>query len=185
MVHGPPRRQRHDVRPRSTRWPWARTRERVSTTAGRLYGVGVGPGRSRAGDGQGGSADRGRRRRRLPLRAARALQRAGDRERVPAATQVEEALIYPVTTEDRPPGGYQGAIDDFYTEAAARLAAHLDAGRDVVVLAEGDPFFYGSYMHMHKRLAHRYEAEVVPGVTSGERRGGGARDARWWSATRS
>jgi precorrin-2 C20-methyltransferase/precorrin-3B C17-methyltransferase len=36
----------------------------------------------------------------------------------------------------------------------------------VVVLAEGDPFFYGSYMHMHKRLAHRYETEVVPGVTS-------------------
>ena len=44
-------------------------------------------------------------------------------------------------------------MDDFYAEAAARLAAHLDAGRDVVVLAEGDPLFYGSYMHMHKRLA--------------------------------
>ena len=34
------------------------------------------------------------------------------------------------------------------------------------MLAEGDPFFYGSYMHMHKRLAHRYPTEVVPGVTS-------------------
>jgi precorrin-2 C20-methyltransferase / precorrin-3B C17-methyltransferase len=64
------------------------------------------------------------------------------------------------------PGGYQGAIDEFYAEAAARLAAHLDAGRDVVVLAEGDPFFYGSYMHMHKRLSGRYETLVVPGVTS-------------------
>jgi precorrin-2 C20-methyltransferase/precorrin-3B C17-methyltransferase len=81
--------------------------------------------------------------------------------------QIEEALIYPVTTETTDhPGGYQGAIDEFYAAAAARLAAHLDAGRDVVVLAEGDPFFYGSYMHMHKRLAHRYETEVVPGVTS-------------------
>src|ERR671910_3648682 len=81
--------------------------------------------------------------------------------------QIEEPLVYPVTTETTDhPGGYQGAIDEFYAEAAARLAAHLDAGRDVVVLAEGDPFFYGSYMHMHKRLADRYETTVVPGVTS-------------------
>ncbi len=81
--------------------------------------------------------------------------------------QIEEPLIYPVTTETTDhPGGYQGAIDEFYASSADRLAAHLDAGRDVVVLAEGDPFFYGSYMHMHKRLAHRYEAAVVPGVTS-------------------
>ncbi|WP_433797766.1 precorrin-3B C(17)-methyltransferase [Actinoplanes sp. CA-252034] len=81
--------------------------------------------------------------------------------------QIEEALIYPVTTETTDhPGGYQGAIDEFYAESAARLAAHLDAGRDVVVLAEGDPFFYGSYMHMHKRLSGRYETSVVPGVTS-------------------
>ena len=36
----------------------------------------------------------------------------------------------------------------------------------MAVLAEGDPLFYGSYMHMHKRLAHRYATEVVPGVTS-------------------
>jgi precorrin-2 C20-methyltransferase/precorrin-3B C17-methyltransferase len=81
--------------------------------------------------------------------------------------QLEEHLMYPLTTETTDhPGGYQGAMDDFYADCAARLAAHLDAGRDVVVLAEGDPLFYGSYMHMHKRLADRYECEVVPGVTS-------------------
>ncbi|GAA4704524.1 precorrin-2 C(20)-methyltransferase [Pseudonocardia yuanmonensis] len=81
--------------------------------------------------------------------------------------QIEEALVYPVTTETVDhPGGYQGAIDEFYAEAAERLAAHLAAGRDVVLLAEGDPLFYGSYMHMHKRLAGRFRAEVVPGVTS-------------------
>ncbi len=34
------------------------------------------------------------------------------------------------------------------------------------MLAEGDPLFYSSYMHMHKRLAHRFAAEIVPGVTS-------------------
>jgi precorrin-2 C20-methyltransferase/precorrin-3B C17-methyltransferase len=81
--------------------------------------------------------------------------------------QIEERLMYPVTTETTDhPGGYQGAIDEFYAESARRLAAHLDAGRDVVVLSEGDPFFYGSYMHMHKRLAQQYKAVVVPGVTS-------------------
>ncbi|GAA4852842.1 precorrin-2 C(20)-methyltransferase [Pseudonocardia benzenivorans] len=81
--------------------------------------------------------------------------------------QIEEALVYPVTTETTDhPGGYQGAIDEFYAAAADRLAAHLDAGRDVVLLAEGDPLFYGSYMHMHKRLTPRFRAVVVPGVTS-------------------
>ena len=81
--------------------------------------------------------------------------------------QIEEALVYPVTTETTDhPGGYQAAMDEFYATCADRLAAHLDAGRTVVVLCEGDPFFYGSYMHMHKRLAHRYRTEVVPGVTS-------------------
>ncbi|MET8763723.1 precorrin-3B C(17)-methyltransferase [Lentzea sp. NPDC004782] len=78
--------------------------------------------------------------------------------------QILEQLVYPVTTEDT--DDYQGEIDQFYEEAAGRLAAHLDAGRNVVVLAAGDPFFYGSYMHMHKRLKDRYEWEVVPGVTS-------------------
>ena len=51
-------------------------------------------------------------------------------------------------------------------EASGRLAAHLDAGRDVAVLSEGDPFVYSSYQHLHKRLAHRYDTEVVPGVSS-------------------
>ncbi|WP_240965729.1 precorrin-3B C(17)-methyltransferase [Streptomyces zingiberis] len=81
--------------------------------------------------------------------------------------QLEERLVYPVTTGTTDhPGGYRGALEEFYAEAAARLAAHLDAGRSVALLAEGDPLFYGSYMHMHKRLADRYPTEVVPGVTS-------------------
>jgi len=80
---------------------------------------------------------------------------------------VEEHLVYPLTVETTDhPGGYRGALEEFYEEAAARLAVHLSAGRDVVVLAEGDPMFYGSYMHLHKRLAHRFETVVVPGVTS-------------------
>jgi precorrin-2 C20-methyltransferase / precorrin-3B C17-methyltransferase len=81
--------------------------------------------------------------------------------------QVEEQLVYPVTTEATDhPGGYDGAIADFYTAAAERLMTHLAAGRDVVLLAEGDPLFFSSYMHMHKRISARYETHIVPGVTS-------------------
>ncbi|MFJ1730255.1 precorrin-2 C(20)-methyltransferase [Streptomyces sp. NPDC088254] len=83
------------------------------------------------------------------------------------ADHIEERLVYPVTTETTDhPGGYKGAMEEFYAEASARLAAHMDSGRTVAVLAEGDPLFYGSYMHMHKRLADRYDTEVIPGVTS-------------------
>ncbi|MGW0250637.1 precorrin-2 C(20)-methyltransferase [Nocardia goodfellowii] len=83
------------------------------------------------------------------------------------AGQLEEHLIYPVTTETTDhPGGYQGAIDEFYADAAERLAAHLSAGRTVALLAAGDPLFYSSYMHMHRRLADRFEAEIIPGITS-------------------
>jgi precorrin-2 C20-methyltransferase / precorrin-3B C17-methyltransferase len=82
------------------------------------------------------------------------------------AEQIELPLEFPVTTEMTDhPGGYEAALGEFYDEAAAALAAHLDAGRDVAVLCEGDPFFYGSYMYLHDRLAARYETTVIPGVT--------------------
>ncbi|MEV7120641.1 precorrin-2 C(20)-methyltransferase [Kitasatospora griseola] len=141
--------------------------ETSSATTGRLYGVGVGPGDPSL----------------ITVRAAELIGRAdviayhcarhgrsharAIAERYLTGSQLEERLMYPVTVETTDhPGGYRGALDDFYQEASERLAAHLDAGRTVVVLAEGDPLFYGSYQHMHKRLAHRYPTEVVPGVTS-------------------
>jgi precorrin-2 C20-methyltransferase / precorrin-3B C17-methyltransferase len=81
--------------------------------------------------------------------------------------QIEEHLIYPVTTETTDhPGGYAGALEDFYVAATERIAAHLDAGRNVALLAEGDPLFYSSYMHLHTRLTQRFNAMIVPGVTS-------------------
>ncbi|WP_252273943.1 precorrin-2 C(20)-methyltransferase [Pseudomonas subflava] len=76
-------------------------------------------------------------------------------------------LVYPVTTEKlEPPLTYEDVIADFYDTCAVQIAAELDAGRDVAVICEGDPFFYGSYMYLHDRLAEQYEAEVVPGVCS-------------------
>jgi precorrin-2 C20-methyltransferase/precorrin-3B C17-methyltransferase len=81
--------------------------------------------------------------------------------------QIEEHLVYPVTTEVTDhPGGYAGALEDFYADATRRIAAHLDAGRNVALLAEGDPLFYSSYMHLHTRLTKRFNAVIVPGVTS-------------------
>ncbi len=83
----------------------------------------------------------------------------------PAQTQL--ALVYPVTTEALPaPLSYERVISDFYDQASVEVAAHLDAGRDVAVICEGDPFFYGSYMYLHDRLAERYDAQVIPGVCS-------------------
>ncbi len=81
---------------------------------------------------------------------------------------VEELpLLYPVTTE-MPKGmsAYRDAIRDFYDVSAAAVAGHLDLGRTVAVISEGDPLFYGSYMHLHVRLAPRYRTEIVPGVTA-------------------
>jgi precorrin-2/cobalt-factor-2 C20-methyltransferase len=80
---------------------------------------------------------------------------------------VEELpLHYPVTTEiPKADAAYREAICAFYDGAAAAIAARLDAGKVVAVIAEGDPLFYGSYMHLHIRLAARYPTEIVAGVT--------------------
>ncbi|MBV7293938.1 precorrin-3B C(17)-methyltransferase [Corynebacterium sp. TAE3-ERU16] len=84
--------------------------------------------------------------------------------------QIHELLSYPVTTGDTThPGGYAGALAEFYVEAVQRLAGHLDAGRDVVVLALGDPMLYSSYQHLHRMLADlpgTRAARIIPGVTS-------------------
>ena len=139
---------------------------------GTLYGVGVGPGDPEL----------------LTLKAARILgqtrviaffaRRKAETDPNPngnafaaaaahlATDRCEIAMVYPVTTE-HPVGDprYDRAMTAFYEVEAARIAARLDAGEDVAVLAEGDPFFYGSFMHLFRRLADRYRTVVVPGVT--------------------
>lgn len=134
---------------------------------GRLIGVGTGPGDPEL----------------LTLKAVRALSEAdvlayfakrgnpGNARRIVGAHlhdgMVELPLLYPVTTEiEKSEDGYISAIEAFYEESAAAVATHLAAGRTVAVLSEGDPLFYGSYMHLHVRLAHRFPTEVIPGVTA-------------------
>lgn len=53
-----------------------------------------------------------------------------------------------------------------YDKAASEIAEELAAGQDAVVLCEGDPFFYGSFMYLYARLSGQFAVEVVPGVTS-------------------
>lgn len=60
---------------------------------------------------------------------------------------------------------YVDAIGDFYRATAQTLGEELSCGRSVGLLAEGDPFFYSSFMHMWHRLESAYPVEVVPGVT--------------------
>jgi precorrin-2 C20-methyltransferase/precorrin-3B C17-methyltransferase len=137
------------------------------STRGTLWGVGLGPGDPELvtvkaarviGEADVVAYHSARHGRSIARRIAEPYLRAG---------QIEEHLVYPVTTETTDhPGGYAGAMEDFYRESADRIAAHLDAGRDVALLAEGDPLFYSSYMHMHTRLTKRFDAVIVPGVTS-------------------
>jgi precorrin-2/cobalt-factor-2 C20-methyltransferase len=134
---------------------------------GILYGVGVGPGDPEL----------------MTLKAARILKSAsvvayfakkgaaGHARRAVNGQLNEQAelmrLDYPFTTElaESDPR-YRGALVAFYDESARLLASRLDRGLDVAVLCAGDPFFYGSYAHLHERLAGRYACEVVPGVTA-------------------
>ena len=134
-------------------------------TTGRFYGIGLGPGDPEL----------------ITRKAARVIgesdviaYHAGVNKQSYARTiaadlipagAVEEELRYPLTTGTTDhPGGYAGALAEFYEESAARLAAHLEAGRTVSLLAEGDPLFYGSFMYMHDRLSARFTTEVIPGI---------------------
>jgi len=134
---------------------------------GRLFGLGVGPGDPEL----------------ITLKALRLLKsapvvayHAAKGKKGNALTIVEEylspeqilvPLIYPVTTEKLPAHmDYEQIVSDFYGEITGTIASHLDHGQDVAVIAEGDPFFYGSFMYIHDRLADRYETQVVPGVCS-------------------
>ena len=77
----------------------------------------------------------------------------------------EFAMEYPVTTElafDSP--AYDAALSAFYDHWAARLG-DLARAAEVIVLCEGDPLFYGSFMHLYSRLRGKVDIEVVPGIT--------------------
>jgi precorrin-2/cobalt-factor-2 C20-methyltransferase len=78
----------------------------------------------------------------------------------------ELRLEYPVTTEIPPEDPlYQEQIRRFYEESVELLSGLLRQRKSVGLLAEGDPFFYGSFMHVWRRLDAHFPVEIVPGVT--------------------
>lgn len=80
--------------------------------------------------------------------------------------RLELPLIYPITREipfQHP--DYRAILSRFYEDSSALIAAHLSEGRDVALLCEGDPLFYGSFMHIYVRLRARFCISICPGVT--------------------
>jgi precorrin-2/cobalt-factor-2 C20-methyltransferase len=73
--------------------------------------------------------------------------------------QTEFPIVIPMRSERFP-------AQSIYDRAAGEIARYLDDGTDVVVLCEGDPFFYGSFMYLFERLAGHFPVEVVPGISS-------------------
>ncbi|TGG93859.1 precorrin-2 C(20)-methyltransferase [Natronospirillum operosum] len=136
------------------------------TQPGRIYGVGLGPGAQDL----------------MSVRAHRLLTsarhvaffrkagRMGQARRIAGdllpETAQELPMEYPVTTEiPFTDPRYNDCLAEFYSECIERLLAIAESGEDVVVLCEGDPFFYGSFMHLYTRLQDRVPVEVVPGIT--------------------
>jgi len=79
---------------------------------------------------------------------------------------VEFPMEYPVTTEiPLSDPAYANSLSGFYADCAAHLRALAGSGEDVVVLCEGDPFFYGSFMHLYARVSGAVPVQVVPAIT--------------------
>ena len=128
-------------------------------TTGRLLGIGVGPGDPEL----------------MTLKAVRLLRAAQVVSYVSANGQPSiarriAAVHLPGTQREinlaLPMLPLPELAEAAYDEGASRIGAELEQGRDVAVLCEGDPLFYGSFTHLLARLAGQYPTEIVPGVVS-------------------
>ena len=125
---------------------------------GRLYGIGVGP-----GDPELLTLKALRLLRAAPVVAYPAPERGESFARKIVAEwldgrQHEIAIRFPMRPGPPPA--------EIYDHAALTVAAELDGGRDVALLCQGDPLFYGSFIGLLTRLGDRFSIEIVPGVSS-------------------
>ena len=126
--------------------------------AGRLYGLGVGPGDPEL----------------LTLKALRLLRAApvvaypAPKEGLSFARSIVASWLEPWQREIpiRIPMQLRSPPASVYDAAAGALGTELDGGKDVALLCQGDPFFYGSFIELWARLAPSYTVEVIPGVCS-------------------
>ncbi|SPH22659.1 Precorrin-2 C(20)-methyltransferase [Ascidiaceihabitans donghaensis] len=133
---------------------------------GTIYGVGLGPGDLELLSVKADRLVRGAKH----VAFFRKAGREGQSRRIAAPLLgdgvIEFAMEYPVTTEiPLSDPRYNEILSAFYADCAAHLQALAQGGEDVVVLCEGDPFFYGSFMHMYTRLKDVVPVEVVPAIT--------------------
>jgi precorrin-2/cobalt-factor-2 C20-methyltransferase len=133
--------------------------EQAMVKAGTLYGVGVGP-----GDPELMTVKAWRLLSTVPVIAYLAANGSASTAREIARPFIPEDVIelaidVPMRPEPEPA---QAAYD----KGCVALSGHLSAGRDVAMLCEGDPFFYGSFAYIFERLAERFQTIVIPGVTS-------------------
>ena len=131
-----------------------------ATPAGTLVGIGVGPGDPDLITVKGLRALRD-----APVLAypgpetGASLARAIVAPHLEGATKTEIPIRMPMVAARFP-------AREVYDRAAREIGGHLDAGRDVACLCEGDPFFYGSFSFLFARMVERYPVRVIPGVSS-------------------
>ena len=135
-------------------------------TLGTIHGVGLGPGAQDLMSVRSDRLVRGARHVAYFRKAGRSGQARKIVEGMLRDDVIEFPMEYPVTTEIAVSDpAYNDRLSAFYAECTRHLAALAQGGEDVVVLCEGDPFFYGSFMHLHSRLSGQVPVAVVPGIT--------------------
>lgn len=135
----------------------------VAPSVGTLYGLGVGP-----GDPDLITLKAWKIMRAVPVLAYPAPLEGDSLARSIAAPHLEdgqgtgrtEIAIRMPFQEDR------FAAEEAYDRAVEEMSRHLAAGRDVAVLCLGDPFLYGTFMHLFARISGRFPVEIVPGVSA-------------------
>lgn len=138
----------------------------LETPPGTIFGVGLGPGDPDLMSVRADRLVRGAHHVAYFRKAGRAGRARTTVEGMLRADVQEIPMDYPVTTEiplDDP--AYADCLAGFYAQVSAHLIAVAATGQDVVVLCEGDPFFYGSFMHLYTRVKDHAPVSVVPAIT--------------------
>ena len=133
---------------------------------GKIYGVGVGPG---AVDLLSVRADKLVREAKY-IAFFRKTGRAGHARQIASTLLskdvIELAMEYPITTEiPLSDQRYSEVLSEFYKKYSNKIISLSQTGIDLVILCEGDPFFYGSFMHIYSRVKDKCPVEVVPAIT--------------------
>tara|TARA_B100001996_G_C18648001_1_gene588215 strand:+ start:692 stop:1405 length:714 start_codon:yes stop_codon:yes gene_type:complete len=131
----------------------------MSNVSSRLYGLGVGP-----GDPELITVKSLRILQTVPVIAYPAPEVGESLARSIAAPNLGNKQIEIVIRTPMTPGSFPA--NDVYDHYAKEIKKHLNFGRDVALICEGDPFLYGSFMYLYERLSSNYKVEVVPGVSS-------------------